>query len=96
VDDADSLLESLRPASVVLADRGFDWRHLIDLVNPRGGQTHIPTQRDRNVHRSIKGYLRKLISNERVARYLAQSQPELLTEFQKIADMTSTLPSEAA
>src|SRR3984957_529555 len=44
----------------------------------------------------VKGYLRKLISNERVARYLAQYQPELLIEFQKIADMTSTLPSEAA
>jgi hypothetical protein len=44
----------------------------------------------------VKGYLRKLIGNDRVARYLQQYQPELLLEFQKIADMTSTLPSEAA
>ena len=44
----------------------------------------------------VKGYLRKLISNDRIARYLEQYQPELLIEFQKIADMTSTLPSEAA
>jgi hypothetical protein len=44
----------------------------------------------------VKGYLRKLITNDRVARYLAQYQPELLIEFQKIAEMTSTLPSEAA
>ncbi len=44
----------------------------------------------------VKGYLRKLISNDRVSRYLEQYQPELLVEFQKIADMTSTLPSEAA
>src|SRR3984885_4799712 len=44
----------------------------------------------------VKGYLRKLITNERVARYLEQYQPELLIEFQKIAEMTSTLPSEAA
>ena len=44
----------------------------------------------------VKGYLRKLISNDRVARYLEQYQPELFTEFQKIAEMTSTLPSEAA
>jgi hypothetical protein len=44
----------------------------------------------------VKGYLQKLISNDRVARYLAQYQPELLIEFQKIAEMTSTLPSEAA
>jgi RepB plasmid partitioning protein len=44
----------------------------------------------------VKGYLCKLISNDRVARYLEQYQPELFIEFQKIADMTSTLPSEAA
>ena len=44
----------------------------------------------------VKGYLRKLITNDRVARYLEQYQPELLIEFQKIAEMTSTLPSEAA
>src|SRR5882672_3752798 len=44
----------------------------------------------------VKGYLQKLISNDRVARYLERYQPELLVEFQKIADMTSTLPSEEA
>ena len=44
----------------------------------------------------VNGYLRKLITNDRVARYLEQYQPELLVEFQKIAEMTSTLPSEAA
>jgi hypothetical protein len=44
----------------------------------------------------VKGYLRKLIANDRVARYLQQYQPELFVEFQKIAEMTSTLPSEAA
>jgi len=44
----------------------------------------------------VKGYLRKLISNDRVARYLEQYQPDLFSEFQKIAEMTSTLPSEAA
>jgi hypothetical protein len=44
----------------------------------------------------VKGYLRKLLSNDRVARYLEQYQPDLFIEFQKIAEMTSTLPSEAA
>ena len=44
----------------------------------------------------VKGYLTKLIGNERVAKYLARHQPEFLGEFQKIAEMTSTLPSEAA
>jgi hypothetical protein len=31
----------------------------------------------------VKGYLTKLIGNERVARYLARYQPEFLGEFQK-------------
>jgi hypothetical protein len=35
-------------------------------------------------------------TNDRVARYLEQYQPKLFIEFQKIAEMTSTLPSEAA
>lgn len=44
----------------------------------------------------IKGYLAKLLGNARVVRYLMQHRPEFLTEFQAIADMTSTLPPEAA
>lgn len=44
----------------------------------------------------IKGYLAKLLGNARVVRYLMQHRPEFLAEFQAIADMTSTLPPEAA
>jgi len=44
----------------------------------------------------VKGYLAKLLGNARVVRYLMQNRPEFLTEFQAIADMTSTLPPEAA
>lgn len=43
-----------------------------------------------------KGYLGRLVGNERIARYLAQHQPEVLGELRKIADMTSTLVSEPA
>ncbi len=50
---APELLEGLPAASVVIADRGYDWQHLIDLVDQRGGQAHIPTQRDRKVQRSV-------------------------------------------
>jgi hypothetical protein len=58
---------------------------------PRQGKRHgLATTRP-----VVKGYLRKLITNDRVARYLEQYQPELFIEFQKIAEMTSTLPSEA-
>lgn len=44
----------------------------------------------------IKGYLAKLLGNARVVRYLMQHRPEFLPEFQAIAEMTSTLPPEAA
>ncbi|UZE49860.1 ParB N-terminal domain-containing protein [Rhodopseudomonas sp. P2A-2r] len=61
----------------------------ISSIQDSYGQDHL--------HLTVaKGYLGKLIGNERIARYLAQHQPEVLGEFRKIADLTSTLPSEAA
>ena len=44
----------------------------------------------------IKGYISKLLGNPRVVRHLAHHHPEFLNEFQSIAEMTSTLPTEAA
>lgn len=44
----------------------------------------------------VKGYLARLLGNSRVVRYLMQQRPEYMAEFQAIAEMTSTLPSEAA
>lgn len=43
----------------------------------------------------IKGYLTRLLGNGRIVRYLMQHRPEFMAEFQAIAEMTSTLPSEA-
>src|SRR4051812_26859826 len=34
-----------------------------------------------------KGYLTKILSNGRVVRYLAQHQAEILSEFQKLAEL---------
>ena len=44
----------------------------------------------------VKGYLTRLLGNARVVRYLIQHRSEFMAEFQTIAEMTSTLPSEAA
>jgi hypothetical protein len=61
----------------------------ITSIQDNYGQDHL--------HLTVaKGYLGKLVGNERIARYLAQHQPEVLGEFRKIADMTSTLVSEPA
>jgi hypothetical protein len=43
----------------------------------------------------VRGYLARLLGNGRIVRYLMQHRPEFMAEFQAIADMTSTLPSEA-
>jgi hypothetical protein len=50
-----------------------------------------------NLHLTVvRGYLGKLVGNGRIARYLMRHRPEFLTEFQNIAEMTSTLPRDAA
>jgi len=42
----------------------------------------------------VKGYLAKLISNPKVTKYLEKRQPEFLSEFRNIVQMTSTLPAD--
>lgn len=49
---APRLIEGLPPATLV-ADRGYDSRALVELVNDRGGTAHIPTQRRVRVQRSV-------------------------------------------
>jgi predicted NAD-dependent protein-ADP-ribosyltransferase YbiA (DUF1768 family) len=43
----------------------------------------------------VVGYLKKLLDNARVVKYLAGNYPELLTEFQKTAE-SRTLADAAA
>lgn len=47
------LIEDLKPDRDLIADRGYDARAIIDLVESRGGRAHIPTCRDRKVQRSV-------------------------------------------
>ena len=50
---APTLIEGLKPDRDLIADRGYDARAIIDLVERRGGRAHIPTSRDRKVQRSV-------------------------------------------
>ncbi len=43
-----------------------------------------------------KGYLANLLNNAKVVRYLVNNHSEILTQFQKITDMTSLNAKEAA
>jgi transposase len=47
------LIHGLPPARALVADRGYDAKAIIDLVQQSGGVAHIPTQSDRNVQRSV-------------------------------------------
>ncbi|GIL02790.1 MAG: IS5 family transposase [Alphaproteobacteria bacterium] len=50
---APTLIEALQPDRDLVADRGYDARALVVLVESRGGRAHIPTCRDRKVQRSV-------------------------------------------
>jgi transposase len=50
---APTLIERIAPGRDLVADRGYDARALVDLVESRGGRAHIPTCSDRKVQRSI-------------------------------------------
>ena len=43
----------------------------------------------------LRGYVGKLLGNARVVRYLMQTRPEFLSEFQTIAEMESVVPADA-
>lgn len=43
----------------------------------------------------LRGYVGKLLGNARVVRYLMQTRPEFLSEFQTIAEMELVVPAEA-
>jgi transposase len=47
------LIEGLKPDRDLVADRGYDARAIVDLVERQGGRAHIPTCRDRKIQRSV-------------------------------------------
>jgi hypothetical protein len=44
----------------------------------------------------VKGYVGRLIENQKISQYLSRYQPEFLSEFQRIATLTSSLPSDVS
>jgi transposase len=82
---APALLEGVAITGAVVADRGYDWQYLVDLVAARGGRAHIPTQRDRRVQRAVDPALyrqRNLI--ERFFNKLKHFR-RIATRFDKLA-----------
>jgi transposase len=50
---APMLIQGLKPDRDLVADRGYDARAIVELIESRGGRAHIPTCRDRKVQRSV-------------------------------------------
>ena len=82
---APALLEGLPVAATVVADRGYDWQYLIDLIATRGGQAHIPTQRDRKVQRSVDPHLYR--QRNLIERFFCKLKHfrRIATRFEKLA-----------
>ena len=79
------LIERLKPGRDLVADRGYDARAIIELVESHGGRAHIPTCRDRKVQRSVDHALyrqRNLI--ERFFNKLKHFR-RIATRFDKLA-----------
>ena len=65
---APMLIQGLKPDRDLVADRGYDARAILELIESRGGPAHIPTCRDRKVQRSVvEGFFNKLKHFRRIA-----------------------------
>ena len=79
------LVQALPKTSVVVADRGYDSRAIIDLVAAQGGQAHIPTQSRVKIQRSVDLELYR--QRNLVERYLCNLKQfrRIATRFEKLA-----------
>jgi transposase len=82
---APALLEGLPMAGALVADRGYDWQYLVDLIANRGGQAHIPTQRDRKIQRSVDPHLYR--QRNLIERFFCKLKHfrRIATRFDKLA-----------
>ena len=71
--------------SIVVADRGYDSRALVELVASRGGQAHIPTQSKVKLQRSVDRELYR--RRNLVERYFCNLKQfrRIATRFEKTA-----------
>lgn len=81
----EALIDGLKPARALVADRGYDARAVIDLVAARGGCAHIPTQKDRKIQRTINPALYR--QRNLIERYFCKLKHfrRIATRFDKLA-----------
>jgi transposase len=81
---APALLAGLK-CRYVVADRGYDARALLDLIEATGAKAHIPTQRGRLIQRSINRRIYR--QRNLVERYFNKLKHfrRIATRFDKLA-----------
>ena len=81
----EALIDGLAPAEALVADRGYDAQAVIDLVRARGGQPHIPTQRNRKTQRSVDPAIYR--QRNQVERFFCKLKHfrRIATRFDKLA-----------
>ena len=79
------LLATLPAATVVIADRGYDSRAIVEMVAARGGTAHIPTQSQVKLKRSVDPNLYR--QRNLVERYFCKVKHfrRIATRFEKLA-----------
>ena len=79
------LLDGLRLAGNLVADRGYDSRAIVELIEARGATAHIPTLRTRRMQRSVnvKPYRQRNLI-ERCFNKLEHFR-RIATRFEKLA-----------
>jgi transposase len=79
------LFAAVPTASIVVADRGYDSRAIIDMVAARGGAAHIPTQSRVKLQRSVAPELYR--QRNLVERYFCNLKQfrRIATRFDKLA-----------
>jgi hypothetical protein len=88
--DKPKRLKGMTPEAIAIMERELGrLQEAITSIQDSYGKDHLQLT-------VVKGYITKLLGNARVVRYLMQHRSEFMAEFQAIAEMTSTLPSEAA
>lgn len=85
------LIESTKPKKV----KGLSEEQMVRMENEMGNLQREYRMIEENYGTDVlnltiaKTYIAALLGNARVVRYLAQHHPEILTQFQKITDITS-------
>jgi transposase len=79
------LFAGLPAATVVVADRGYDSRAIVEIVATRGGTAHIPTQSQVKLKRSVDPQLYR--QRNLIERYFCNLKQfrRIATRFDKLA-----------